>query len=62
MTNSLVISSNFEEYKQAFLEENSKHNLISKNDEKVAKKLKFVLQFSYIYDKIYVIRICQDAF
>ena len=26
--------SRFEEYKKVFLEENSKHNLISKNDEK----------------------------
>ena len=28
------INSDFEEYKRVFLEENSKHNLISKNDEK----------------------------
>ena len=28
------ITSNFEKYKTVFLEENSKHNLISKNDEK----------------------------
>ena len=30
----ITINSDFEEYKKVFLEENSKHNLISKNDEK----------------------------
>lgn len=34
MKNKFEINSNFIEYKNAFLEENSKHNLISKNDEK----------------------------
>ena len=34
MKNKIEINSDFENYKQAFLEENSKHNLISKNDEK----------------------------
>jgi 16S rRNA (guanine527-N7)-methyltransferase len=34
MTNEIKINSDFTEYKTAFLEENSKHNLISKNDEK----------------------------
>jgi 16S rRNA (guanine527-N7)-methyltransferase len=34
MTNEIKINSDFTEYKAAFLEENSKHNLISKNDEK----------------------------
>lgn len=34
MTTTINISSDFTEYKTAFLEENAKHNLISKNDEK----------------------------
>lgn len=33
--NKFIITKDFTLYKQAFLEENSKHNLISKNDEKV---------------------------
>lgn len=45
MKNNLVINSDFEEYKQAFLEENSKHNLISKNDEKF-------LYEKHIYDSL----------
>jgi 16S rRNA (guanine527-N7)-methyltransferase len=45
MTNKLVINSSFEEYTQAFLEENSKHNLISKNDEKL-------LYEKHIYDSL----------
>lgn len=34
MENKISINSDFESFKKAFLEENSKHNLISKNDEK----------------------------
>jgi 16S rRNA (guanine527-N7)-methyltransferase len=34
MEKEIKINSNFSEYKQYFLEENAKHNLISKNDEK----------------------------
>ena len=34
MKNNIKTNSNFEEFKKVFLEENSKHNLISKNDEK----------------------------
>ncbi len=45
MTNKIIINSSFEEYKQAFLEENSKHNLISKNDEKF-------LYEKHIYDSL----------
>jgi 16S rRNA (guanine527-N7)-methyltransferase len=45
MTDKLIINSNFEEYKHAFLEENSKHNLISKNDEKF-------LYEKHIYDSL----------
>ena len=45
MTNKLIINSSFEEYTQAFLEENSKHNLISKNDEKL-------LYEKHIYDSL----------
>mgnify|MGYP002509183354 CR=1 FL=1 len=52
MTNKLVINSSFEEYKQAFLEENSKHNLISKNDE-IAKRIdKKILESEYGIDLI----------
>ena len=43
--NNFTINSNFEEYKNAFLEENAKHNLISKNDEKV-------LFEKHIYDSL----------
>lgn len=39
------IKSDFKEYKQAFLEENAKHNLISKNDEKF-------LYEKHIYDSL----------
>ena len=35
MKNNIKITSDFEDFKKVFLEENSKHNLISKNDEKV---------------------------
>ena len=45
MTSKLIINSSFEEYTQAFLEENSKHNLISKNDEKL-------LYEKHIYDSL----------
>ena len=34
MAKEININSDFIEYKKAFLEENAKHNLISKNDEK----------------------------
>lgn len=43
--NNFTINNNFEEYKNAFLEENAKHNLISKNDEKV-------LFEKHIYDSL----------
>ncbi|MBO5738454.1 16S rRNA (guanine(527)-N(7))-methyltransferase RsmG [bacterium] len=39
------INSDFEEYKKAFLKENAKHNLISKNDEKY-------LYEKHIYDSL----------
>ncbi len=45
MHNNFEITSNFSEYKNAFLEENSKHNLISKNDEKF-------LYEKHIYDSL----------
>lgn len=45
MTNSINIKSDFHKYKEAFLEENSKHNLISKNDEKF-------LYEKHIYDSL----------
>ena len=45
MPNKISIKSDFKEYKQAFLEENSKHNLISKNDEKF-------LYEKHIYDSL----------
>jgi len=41
----ILIDSNFDEYKRVFLEENSKHNLISKNDEKL-------LYEKHIYDSL----------
>lgn len=45
MPNNIKINSDFENYKKAFLEENSKHNLISKNDEKF-------LYEKHIYDSL----------
>ncbi|MBE7710521.1 MAG: 16S rRNA (guanine(527)-N(7))-methyltransferase RsmG [Cyanobacteria bacterium SIG31] len=45
MKNSFVVDSDFTLYKEAFLEENSKHNLISKNDEKL-------LWEKHIYDSL----------
>ena len=45
MTVKFNIESDFEKYKQAFLEENTKHNLISKNDEKF-------LYEKHIYDSL----------
>lgn len=45
MKNNFEIISDFEKYKQAFLEENAKHNLISKNDEKF-------LYEKHIYDSL----------
>lgn len=45
MENKIVINSNFEKYIKAFLVENSKHNLISQNDEKL-------LFEKHIYDSL----------
>ena len=45
MTDKFIISSDFEAYKKAFLEQNAKHNLISKNDEKF-------LWEKHIYDSL----------
>ena len=45
MVNQISIQSDFNEYKKAFLEENAKHNLISKNDEKF-------LYEKHIYDSL----------
>ena len=45
MENKFSIESDFTNYKNAFLEENSKHNLISKNDEKF-------LYEKHIYDSL----------
>lgn len=45
MENKIVINSDFTDYKKAFLNENSKHNLISKNDEKF-------LYEKHIYDSL----------
>jgi len=45
MQKEIKIKSDFTEYKKAFLEENSKHNLISKNDENV-------LFEKHIYDSL----------
>ncbi len=45
MADKIKITSDFTEYKKAFLEENSKHNLISKNDEKF-------LYEKHIYDSL----------
>jgi len=45
MDKTFNIKSDFEEYKKVFLEENSKHNLISKNDEKL-------LYEKHIYDSL----------
>lgn len=45
MPNKININSDFETYKKAFLEQNSKHNLISKNDEKF-------LYEKHIYDSL----------
>ena len=45
MTDNLIINTDFTQYKELFLEENSKHNLISKNDEKF-------LWEKHIYDSL----------
>ena len=45
MTNNMIINTDFTQYKELFLEENSKHNLISKNDEKF-------LWEKHIYDSL----------
>ena len=41
MENKIIINSDFTMYKQAFLEENAKHNLISKNDEKMHEAIAY---------------------
>lgn len=45
MENKIIINRDFTEYKKAFLEENARHNLISKNDEKF-------LYEKHIYDSL----------
>lgn len=45
MTNKFSIGSDFQAYKKVFLEQNAKHNLISKNDEKL-------LWEKHIYDSL----------
>lgn len=45
METKIIINSDFTHYKKAFLEENSKHNLISKNDEQF-------LYEKHIYDSL----------
>ena len=45
MTDKFSIKSDFEVYKKVFLEQNTKHNLISKNDEKL-------LWEKHIYDSL----------
>ena len=45
MTDDMIINTDFTQYKELFLEENSKHNLISKNDEKF-------LYEKHIYDSL----------
>ncbi len=45
MQNKIILNSNFTAYQKAFLEENAKHNLISKNDEKF-------LYEKHIYDSL----------
>lgn len=45
MTDNMIINTDFTQYKELFLEENSKHNLISKNDEKF-------LWEKHIYDSL----------
>lgn len=45
MKDNLIINTDFTQYKELFLEENSKHNLISKNDEKF-------LWEKHIYDSL----------
>ena len=45
MADNMIINTDFTQYKELFLEENSKHNLISKNDEKF-------LWEKHIYDSL----------
>ena len=45
MSKNFEVKSDFDNYKRAFLEENAKHNLISKNDEKF-------LYEKHIYDSL----------
>lgn len=45
MADNMIINTDFTQYKKLFLEENSKHNLISKNDEKF-------LWEKHIYDSL----------
>ena len=51
--NKFEIISDFEKYKKVFLEENSKHNLISKNDEKLLYEKHFYdsLSIKLFFDK-----------
>jgi 16S rRNA (guanine527-N7)-methyltransferase len=53
MNNKFEIISDFEKYKKVFLEENSKHNLISKNDEKLLYEKHFYdsLGIKLFFDK-----------
>lgn len=53
MAKEFKINSDFEKYKEAFLEENAKHNLISKNDEKFLweKHIYDSLGFKLFYEK-----------
>lgn len=53
MQNKINFNSNYEKYKEFFLEENSKHNLISKNDEKFLYEKHFYdsLSIKLFFDK-----------
>ena len=53
MQNKINIISDYDLYKDVFLEENSKHNLISKNDEKVffEKHIYDSLSIKLFFDK-----------
>ena len=53
MQNKIKIDSDFLKYKKVFLEENSKHNLISKNDEKFLYEKHFYdsLSIKLFFDK-----------
>ena len=53
MRDKITITHDFTDYKKCFLEENSKHNLISKNDEKVLyeKHIYDSLSIKFFFDK-----------